>query len=226
MIRASASDSLIAFAEKLQIPVATTFMAKGAIPFSHELSLGTVGLKARDWVSFGFEKADAVICVGYDMVEYHPEQWHPDGNKAIVHIDVSPAEVDEHYILKVGVLGDLGEALPAISRQAKAQAGYSLRSLREVIVNEMAEFDADDSFPIKPQRIVSDLRRALAAEDIVISRWAHKMWMGGCIRRSGQTHASSRTGSLRWASPCPDPWQPSSRIRIAKSWRSPAMPDL
>ena len=113
MIRASASDSLIAFAEKLQIPVATTFVAKGAIPFSHELSLGTVGLKARDWVSFGFEKADAVICVGYDMVEYHPEQWHPDGNKAIVHIDVSPAEVDEHYILKAGVLGDLGEALRA-----------------------------------------------------------------------------------------------------------------
>ena len=179
VIRASASDSLIAFAERLQIPVATTFMAKGAIPFSHELSLGTVGLKARDWVSFGFEKADVVICVGYDMVEYHPEQWNPDGNKAIVHIDVSPAEVDEHYILKVGVLGDLGEALRAISRQAKAQAGYSLRSLREVIVNEMAEFAADESFPIKPQRIVSDLRRALAAEDIVIADvGAHKMWMG------------------------------------------------
>jgi acetolactate synthase-1/2/3 large subunit len=179
VIRAGASDSLIAFAERLQIPVATTFMAKGAIPFSHELSLGTVGLKARDWVSFGFEKADVVICVGYDMVEYHPEQWNPDGNKAIVHIDVSPAEVDEHYILKVGVLGDLGEALRAISRQAKAQAGYSLRSLREVIVNEMAEFAADDSFPIKPQRIVSDLRRALAAEDIVIADvGAHKMWMG------------------------------------------------
>ena len=179
VIRASASDSLIAFAERLQIPVATTFMAKGAIPFSHELSLGTVGLKARDWVSFGFEKADVVICVGYDMVEYHPEQWNPDGNKAIVHIDVSPAEVDEHYILKVGVLGDLGEALRAISRQAKAQAGYSLRSLHEVIVNEMAEFAADEGFPIKPQRIVSDLRRALAPEDIVIADvGAHKMWMG------------------------------------------------
>ena len=179
VIRASASESLIAFAETLKIPVANTFMAKGAIPFSHELSLGTVGLKARDWVSFGFEKADVVICVGYDMVEYHPEQWNPDGNKGIVHIDVSPAEVDEHYILKVGVLGDLGEALRAISRHAKPQPGYSLRRLREVIVNEMAEFAADDSFPIKPQRIVSDLRRALAAEDIVISDvGAHKMWMG------------------------------------------------
>jgi acetolactate synthase I/II/III large subunit len=179
VIRASASDSLAAFAETLQIPVATTFMAKGAIPCSHELSLGTIGLKAKDWVSFGFESADVVICVGYDMVEYHPEQWNPEGTKGIVHIDVSPAEVDEHYILRVGVLGDLGEALRAISRQTKPQAGYSLRRLREAIVQEMAEFACDDSFPIKPQRIVSDLRHALAPDDIVISDvGAHKMWMG------------------------------------------------
>ena len=90
VIRAGASESLVTFAEVLHIPVATTFMAKGAIPFSHELSLGTVGLKAKDWVSFGFEKANVVICVGYDMVEYHPEQWNPDCCKSIVHIDVSP----------------------------------------------------------------------------------------------------------------------------------------
>ena len=44
-----------------------------------------------------------VIYVGYDMVEYHPEQWNPDCCKSIVHIDVSPAEVDEHYIVEVGV---------------------------------------------------------------------------------------------------------------------------
>lgn len=179
VIRASASESLIGLAEALHIPVATTFMAKGAIPFSHELSLGTVGLKAKDWVSFAFEKADVVICVGYDMVEYHPEQWNPDGNKGIVHIDVCPAEVDEHYILKVGVLGDLGEALRAIAGQAKPQTTYLLRRLRETIVHEIAEFSDDDSFPIKPQRIVSDLRRALAADDIVISDvGAHKMWIG------------------------------------------------
>jgi acetolactate synthase I/II/III large subunit len=179
VIRASASESLIALAEALHIPVATTFMAKGAIPFSHELSLGTVGLKAKDWVSFAFEKADVVICVGYDMVEYHPEQWNPDGNKGIVHIDVCPAEVDEHYILKVGVLGDLGEALRAIAGQAKPQTTYRLRRLRETIVREIDEFSEDDSFPMKPQRIVSDLRRALAADDIVISDvGAHKMWIG------------------------------------------------
>ena len=66
----------MAFAEKLNIPVATTFMAKGAMAFSHELSLGTVGLQAHDYVACGFDRADVIICVGYDMVEYHPYLWN------------------------------------------------------------------------------------------------------------------------------------------------------
>ena len=176
---AGAAESLVSFAEVLHIPVANTFMAKGVMPFSHELSLGTVGLKARDWVSFAFEKADVVICVGYDMVEYHPEQWNPDCYKTIVHIDVSPRKSTSTTLSKSGVLGDMGEALRAIAWQARPQKGYSLRPLREAIVREMTEYADDQSFPIKPQKIVWDLRQTLAPEDIVISDvGAHKMWVG------------------------------------------------
>src|SRR5262245_45376718 len=107
VIRQRACDSLQSFAEVMRIPVATTFMAKGAIPFSSEYALGAVGLKSRDLISFAFERADVVICVGYDMVEYHPEQWNPGGDKIIVHIDASPAEVDERYVVATGVLGDI-----------------------------------------------------------------------------------------------------------------------
>ncbi|MGB7946152.1 MAG: acetolactate synthase large subunit [Candidatus Binatia bacterium] len=178
VIRAGASESLVTFAEVLHIPVATTFMAKGVLPSSHELSLGTVGLKARDWVSFGFDKADVVICVGYDMVEYHPEEWNPDCCKSIVHIDASPAEVDEHYIVEVGVLGELGEALRTLAWKARPQKGYSLRPLRQTILNAISEFADDQAFPIKPQKIVADLRHVLGPEDIAISDvGAHKMWM-------------------------------------------------
>jgi acetolactate synthase-1/2/3 large subunit len=178
VVRAGASASLVNFAETLHIPVATTFMAKGVLPSSHELSLGTVGLKARDWVSFGFEKADVVICVGYDMVEYHPEEWNPDCGKSIVHIDASPAEVDEHYIVEVGVLGELGEALRTLAGKARPQKGYSLRPLRQTILNAISEFADDQAFPIKPQKIVADLRHVLGSEDIAISDvGAHKMWM-------------------------------------------------
>ncbi|MBV9083726.1 MAG: acetolactate synthase large subunit [Acidobacteriaceae bacterium] len=177
VVRAGASKSLVTFAEVLRIPVATTFMAKGAMPFSNELSLGTVGLKAKDLVSFAFDRADVVICVGYDIVEYHPEQWNPGGEKRIIHIDTLPAEVDAHYIV-TGVLGDIGESLRAIAWKTKPQDGSMFERLRRAVVDEMAEFAEDQGFPIKPQKIVWDLRQALAPDDIVISDvGAHKMWI-------------------------------------------------
>src|SRR5260221_2698115 len=99
VIRQGAADSLVSFAQVLKIPVANTFMAKGIVPFTNELCLGTIGLKARDLPWFAFEKADVVICVGYDMVEYHPDMWNPDNDKTIIHIDALPAEVDANYIV-------------------------------------------------------------------------------------------------------------------------------
>ena len=94
VVRGKASGALVHFAEHLGIPVATTFMAKGVIPYSHPLCLGAIGLQAHDYVACGFDRADVVICVGFDMVEYHPFLWHPRGEKKIVHIDQMYAEVD------------------------------------------------------------------------------------------------------------------------------------
>ncbi len=178
VIRGGASDQLVQFAVKLKIPVATTFMAKGAIPFSHELSLGTVGLQARDYVACGFDRADVVICVGYDMVEYHPHLWHPNKDKKIIHIDMSPAEVDEHYILEAGVIGDIKSSLHRIADLATPHQTYYAGVLRETIVEELSTHADNQEFPIKPQKIIWDLRQALEPEDIVISDvGAHKMWM-------------------------------------------------
>ena len=178
VIRADAEEQLVSFAEKLNIPVATTFMAKGAIPFSHDLSLGAVGLQASDYISCGFSRADVVICVGYDIVEYHPHLWHKDKNIKIIHINASPAEVDEHYIVEVGVIGDIGEALNGIAERADAKDEYLAANLRQTIVDEMAAHADDSGFPIKPQKILWDLRQVLNPEDVVISDvGAHKMWM-------------------------------------------------
>ena len=178
VIRSNASDQLVKFAEQLNIPVATTFMAKGAMPFSHTLSLGTVGLQAKDYVACGFEKSDVIICVGFDMVEFHPHTWHKYKDKKIIHIDMSPAEVDEHYILETGVIGDISAALEEIAKLAKPHVGEYADELRKTIVNELNEHANDDAFPIKPQKIICDLRKVLNPEDIVISDvGAHKMWM-------------------------------------------------
>jgi acetolactate synthase-1/2/3 large subunit len=178
VVRAQANDALVAFAEKLNIPVATTFMAKGSIPFSHELSLGTVGLQANDYVACGFDRADVVICIGYDMIEYHPHLWNKARSNKIIHIDMSAAEVDEHYILECGVVGDINAALTAIAAEASPQSGSKAQNLRETIVEELNAHASDDSFPLVPQRIILDLRKALQPEDIVVSDvGAHKMWM-------------------------------------------------
>ncbi len=178
VIRANASTALVDFAEKLKIPVATTFMAKGVIPFSHDYCLGAVGLGARDYVACGFDRADLVICVGYDMIEYHPYLWNPERSLRIVHIDQMPAEVDAHYILEAGVLGDIAQSLDDISALATAQEKFSAEGLRNTIVEEHTAYKNDAGFPMKPQKIISDLREVLAPEDIVISDvGAHKMWM-------------------------------------------------
>ncbi len=178
IVRAGAADQLVAFAETLNIPVATTFMAKGVIPSSHPLSLGTVGLQAHDYVACGFDRADVIICVGYDMVEYHPYLWHPDKQRQIIHVDVTPAEVDEHYILAAGVIGNIGEALQRIASEASPQENTPAADLRETIAQELSEHANDSAFPMKPQKIVWDLRQVLEPNDIVISDvGAHKMWM-------------------------------------------------
>ncbi len=178
VIRGNASAALLDLANKLQIPVATTFMAKGAMPSSHPLSLGTVGLQANDYVSCGFDRADVVICVGYDMIEYHPYLWHKSKDKKIIHIDPTPAEVDEHYILELGVIGDISSAVTALTELAQPKDSETYSGLRKAITEEMTSHSADSSFPIKPQRILSDVRKALNDEDIVISDvGAHKMWV-------------------------------------------------
>ena len=178
VVRAGASGALVQFAQKLNIPVATTFMSKGSMPFSHDLSLGTVGLQARDYVACGFDRADVVVCVGYDMIEYHPQLWNGDMSSKIVHVDMSPAEVDEHYILECGVIGDISAALLAIAEEATPRTESGAQNLRQTIVDELTAHADDDSFPLVPQRIILDLREALEADDIVVCDvGAHKMWM-------------------------------------------------
>lgn len=183
VIRAKAWQQLVDFAERLNIPVANTFMAKGVMPFKHPLALGSAGLQAKDFIHCGFEGADVIICIGYDLVEYHPHLWHPSRDRIIIHIDTMPAEVDAYYTVKVGVVGDIKHALLRIGELATPHQGHRMRSLREALVKEMNACSKDDGFPIKPQKIIWDLRTAMELEDIAICDvGAHKMWMARMFR--------------------------------------------
>ena len=177
-IRARAGNALKEFATRLSIPVAMTFMAKGTVPQSHPMSLGAVGLSAHDYVGCGFDRADVVICVGYDLVEYHPHLWHRNPEQKIVHIDSLPAEVDEHYILEVGVVGNISATLRDLAKRVTPRTGNWADPLRKAMIKEAEEHAEDESFPVKPQKILYDLRSVLDAEGILISDvGAHKMWI-------------------------------------------------
>ena len=178
VIRAGASEALEYLATETGIPVTMTFMAKGAIPRNHSMSLGATGLSAHDFVGCGFDRADVVICVGYDIVEYHAHLWHRNPLQKIVHIDALPAEVDEHYILEVGVVGNITASLQALAERVPPRDKNWAEPLRREIDQETSRYAEDITFPVKPQRILWDLRQVLAAEDILISDvGAHKMWI-------------------------------------------------
>ncbi len=181
--RVGASQALARFADRLQIPVANTFMAKGVIPFRHPMALGSVGLQSRDYANVGLNRADVIVCVGYDMVEYHPWLWHPTRDRTIIHIDTDSAEVDAHYPVEIGVIGDITKSLDRIAELATPHRGHISRGLRDALIDDMNHHKDDTGFPVKPQKIIWDLRTALALEDIVICDvGAHKMWMARMFR--------------------------------------------
>lgn len=179
-IRDRASDAVTEFATRLNIPVANTFMGKGVIPYTHPLALWAVGLQQRDYISCGFDHADVVIAIGYDLIEYSPKKWNPDGKIPIVHINATHAEIDSSYIPQVEVVGDISDSLNEILLRADRTGKpdtYALQ-LRDDIRADYERYANDDGFPIKPQKLIYDLRQVMGEEDIVISDvGAHKMWM-------------------------------------------------
>lgn len=178
VIRGRANEALEIFASKLRIPVAETFMAKGAIPMDSELSLLTIGLQTRDYVACGFDRADLVIAVGYDFIEYSPVNWNPNRDKHIIHVDFSASETDESYIPKVEVIGNISSSLTGLAELAKPKARPSTGTLRELIISETNANSNNSSFPVKPQRLVHALRQVMNEDDIMVCDvGAHKLWV-------------------------------------------------
>lgn len=179
-IRAQASDAVTQFATLLNIPVANTFMGKGVIPYTHQLALWSVGLQQRDYITCGFDNTDLVIAIGYDLIEFSPKKWNRNGEIPIVHIGVSPAEIDSSYIPNAEVVGDISDSLYEILKLADRQGKpdpFAI-SLRSEIRADYEQYAHDDGFPIKPQKLIYDLRQVMGPDDIVISDvGAHKMWM-------------------------------------------------
>lgn len=178
--RSGASEAVRRFAEALDIPVATTFHGKGVMPDDHPLALGAVGFMRHDYVNFGFDQADAIVAVGYELQEFDPIRINPRGDTKIIHIHRFPAEVDAHYDVAVGLQADTSRTLDELAARVTRDHPASVRSerIRELLAGELDRGRADDSYPLTPARIVADTRAALGRNDIVlVDTGALKMWM-------------------------------------------------
>src|SRR5438094_7837585 len=185
VIRNGSSAELTQFAERLQIPVVTTVMGKGAIPWTSPMSLLTIGILPRDHAIAGFEDSDLVVCIGYDFVEYDPRSWNPRGDRRIVHVDALPAEISAHYLPAVEVIGEIRASLQAL-RQRVRTARTSLRSvpsstaIKKTLESELGEHGEE---LLNPQRVLWVLREILEPDDLLISDvGAHKLWLSRFFR--------------------------------------------
>lgn len=173
--------ALNAFITKTKIFAAATFMGKGAVDVRLPESLYCVGLGVKDIALEAFDAADLVICIGYDMVEWSPDHWNAGCDKKIIHIDTLSAEVDQYYLPTLELVGDIKGALDMLNQRVNAshiKTPGLFASIRDRITQELAEYVHDTAFPIKPQRVLSDVRSLMRDDDMLISDvGAHKMWV-------------------------------------------------
>jgi acetolactate synthase I/II/III large subunit len=179
LVRTGAAAALRAFAYATGIGVAETFMGKGALDYEDPRALGTVGLQSRDYALAGFEDADVVITVGYDLVEHAPSNWNPKRDKRIVCIDTVAAEVDEHFMTEVDLIGDLSYILTWLAEQLSDLSAASEDSrLNEIVLGRFEAAREDDAFPMQPPRVLWEIRQALGRRDMLISDVGlHKLWI-------------------------------------------------
>lgn len=180
VVRGTASPALQDFSRATGIGVAETFMGKGVLDYEDPLALGSVGLQAGDYALAGFEEADVVVAVGYDLVEHSPENWNPGRDKKIIMIDTVPAEIDMYYMPDVELVGDIYHILNILAEECRTMTRpETSQRLRDIVLGRFEAAKNDDAFPAQPPRILYELRKVLGRHDILVSDVGlHKLWIG------------------------------------------------
>jgi acetolactate synthase-1/2/3 large subunit len=134
----------------------------------------------HDYVNFGFDDADVIIAIGYELQEFDPVRINPNADKKIIHVHRFPAEVDMHYSVDVGIEGDINASLDALTSRLDGiefETALTTPSC-DLLTQEIERGQSDSRFPLAPQRVVADTRAALGRGDVVlVDTGAAKMWM-------------------------------------------------
>ncbi len=206
-----AARELVALAEALQIPVATSLNGKDVIPGVHSLSLGVAGTYSRESANRAVNRADLVCFIGTETGGMTTHFWAvPKIGTPAIQIDIEPEALGRNYPLQASVLGDAKTVLAMML----AQADKASAKKREAWIKEIgtlrsdwyAKYKADlesDVVPIHPARICHELTQHVPDDAIVVVDTGHAgMWMGGMydLRKPTQSYMRS-AGHLGWAFP-------------------------
>jgi acetolactate synthase-1/2/3 large subunit len=211
-VRASgAGAELIALAERLGIPVATSLNGKDSIPGTHPLSVGVVGTYSRESANRVVAQADTVCFIGTEAGSMTTHFWAvPKVGVTAVQIDIEPESLGRNYPLKAAVLGDAKVTLARMLAHANEDTSGRRRGWIEQAQSICREYQAkytslltSDAVPIRPERMCGDLTKHMPEDAIVVVDTGHAgMWMGGMydLRSPRQSYMRS-AGHLGWAFP-------------------------
>lgn len=165
--------------DKTGIPFVTTQMGKGVVDERHPRFLGNAALSSGDFVHRAVEAADLIVNIGHDVIE-KPPFFMVRGGTEVIHVNFRSAEVDPVYFPQVEVIGDIANAVWQIGEALHDTSHWDfgrLLAIREANEAQVAEGADDARFPLYPQRLVADVRRALPSDGIVaLDNGIYKIW--------------------------------------------------
>jgi len=181
VLSSRATAELAALAEALDVPVAHTLMGKGCLHERHPLLLGQTGFWGLPVSNEMCKRADLILAIGTRLAEANSSSWDSRFTFAIpptrlMHIDIDPAEIGRNYPTELGVVADARAALEVLAATARGRKHNNRGSLRDDIAKGRREFAANwdhqwksNQFPMRPERILSDLRRALPEDGFLVT---------------------------------------------------------
>lgn len=181
VLSARATRELQALAEALQVPVAHTLMGKGCLPHEHPLLLGQSGFWGTPIANEKCRTADLIVAVGTRLAEANSSSWDPRFTFSIpptrlIHIDADLSEIGRNYQTELGVCADAKLALAALADEARGKRHADRGRLKEEIARGRQEFAsnwadqyASSQYPLRPERILSELRQAAPPDAFIVT---------------------------------------------------------
>lgn len=173
------SQMLRDFVDKTSMRFVTTQMGKGAISEDHPCFLGNAAVSSGDFVHRALDSADVIMNVGHDVVEKPPFFMEADGC-TVIHVNFTSAEVDPVYFPQVEVIGDIASSIHSIGEQLPEFINWDqafFDTVRAALSEHIARDAEADQFPILPQRLVTDVRRAMPRDGIIaLDNGIYKLW--------------------------------------------------